>query len=183
LKKICAAIVTVAFAACANPEADGRSPATEIAAITLKNADFEQPGGLNNVPGWTLSQHAGPPSFEMGLDSDKPFAGHASFRIRRTHPQIYGSITQQVDVAAYAGKTVEFSAMTRTVDIGPDGWVLFLDIPGERVSAKPATGTKGWYAVKLRKALPAGTKSVTIGALLFDDGTAWLDNVSMRIVE
>ena len=183
MKNFCAAIVAIVLAACANPEADGRPPAKEIAAIALKNADFEQPGGLNNVPGWTLSQHAGPPSFEMGLDGEKPFAGHASFRIRRTHPQIYGSITQQVDVAAYAGKTVEFSAMTRTAGVGPDGWVLFLDVPGERVSAKPATGTRDWFGVKLRKVLPAGTRTVTVGGLLFDDGTAWLDNVTVHILE
>ena len=183
MKRLCAAAVLVLLAAGANPDANGRATAKTIAQVAVKNAGFEDAARPNDVPGWTLAQHVGPPSFEMGVDRDKPFAGKASFRIKRTRPQIFGAISQQVDVAAHAGKTVEFAAMMRTTNVGPDGWVLYVDVPGNRVMAKPVSGPRDWTEVRVKAPIPAGTKTVSVGALMFDDGTAWLDNAAVRIVE
>jgi hypothetical protein len=119
----------------------------------------------------------------MTEDATTPFAGLASFRMRRTRPQVFGLLFQEVPIDPYAGKTVELSAMARTADVGPLGWVLYIDVPGGRETAAPLTGTTDWRAVRVRVKVPADTHQVSIGAMLLDSGTAWLDDVKLNVVE
>ena len=183
--KICCAgpAAALLLVACANPDGGAGSSTRAIASIAVANAGFEEPGTPNRIPGWTLSQHAGVQAYEMTQDATAPFAGGASFRIRRTQPQIYGLIFQEVPVEAYAGKTLELSAMAKTADVGPQGWVLYIDVPGGRETAAPQTGTTDWHDVRVRVKVPDGARQVSIGAMLLDGGTAWLDDVKLNVVE
>jgi hypothetical protein len=183
--KICCAGVAAALllAACANPDSGSGSAARAIASIAVANAGFEEPGTPNRIPGWTLSQHAGVAAYEMTDDATAPFAGRASFRMRRTQSQVYGLLFQEVPIDPYAGKTLELSAMARTADVGPLGWVLYIDVPGGREMAVPLTGTTDWRAVRVRVKVPADAHQVSIGAMLLDGGTGWLDDVKLNVVE
>jgi hypothetical protein len=183
LNRFAIAALTIAIAA--GVASSARAASTGKGAVTIKvaNAGFEEPGGADKIPGWILSQHVGPKSFVMDLDQTAPFAGHASFRMQRTRQQIYGAIAQQIPVAGYAGKTLEFSAKVKTAAVGAEGWVLTIDVPGERVSSAPATGTSAWHTVTIRARLPDAARTATIGAMLLDDGTAWLDDVRVRVVD
>ena len=183
--KICCAGVVAALllAACANPDSGARGAARVIASVAVANAGFEEPGTPNRIPGWTLSQHAGVAAYEMTEDATLPFAGRASFRMRRTRSQVYGVLFQEVPIDPYAGKTLELSAMARTADVGPLGWVLYIDVPGGREMAAPQTGTTDWRAVRVRVKVPADAHQVSIGAMLLDGGTGWLDDVKLNVVE
>jgi len=183
--KICLAgvVAAVLLTACANPDSGAGGATRVIASIDVANAGFEEPGAPNRIPGWTLSQHAGVAAYEMAEDATTPFAGLASFRMRRTRPQVFGLLFQEVPIDPYAGKTVELSAMARTADVGPLGWVLYIDVPGGRETAAPLTGTTDWRAVRVRVKVPADTHQVSIGAMLLDSGTAWLDDVKLNVVE
>ena len=182
---ICCAGVAAALllTACANPDPGEGGATRVIASIAVVNAGFEEPGAPNRIPGWTLSQHAGVAAYEMTEDAAAPFAGRASFRMRRTQTQVYGLIFQEVPIDPYSGKTLELSAMARTADVGPLGWVLYIDAPGGRETAVPLTGTVDWRAVKVRVKVPADAHQVSIGAMLLDGGTGWLDDVKLSVVE
>ena len=181
--KICCAGVAAAvllLGACSGSD----SGATHvIASVAVANASFEEPGAPDRIPGWTLSQHAGAAAYEMTRDATAASAGGASFRMRRTRPQVFGLIFQEVSIDPYAGKTLELSAMARTADVGPQGWVVYIDVPGGRETATPLTGTSDWSAVRVRVKVPAEVHKVSIGAMLLDGGTAWLDDVKLSVVE
>ncbi|HEX3122250.1 MAG TPA: hypothetical protein VHQ21_03035 [Rhodanobacteraceae bacterium] len=189
MKICCTGIVAgLLLAACANPDSVGSTSAggaapRVIASIAVANAGFEEPGAPNRIPGWTLSQHAGVAAYEMTEDATAPFAGRASFRMRRTERQVFGLLFQEIPIDPYAGKTLELSAMARTADVGPLGWALYVDVPGGREMAAPLTGTTDWHAVRVRVKVPADAHQVSIGAMLLDAGTGWLDDVKLNVVE
>jgi hypothetical protein len=183
LKICCAGAAALLLVACANPDSGSSSATRVVASIPVANSGFEEPGALDRVPGWKLSQHAGVAAYEMTQDATAPFAGRASFRMRRTQNQVYGLLYQEVPVDPYAGKTLELSAMARTAEVGPQGWVLYIDVPGSRETATPLTGTTDWQAVRVRMKAPAEAHKVSIGGMLLDGGTAWLDDVQLRVVE
>ena len=183
--KICLAggvAAAVLLAACA-PDSGAGGATRVIAKIDVADAGFEEPGAPNRIPGWTLSQHAGVAAYEMTEDATTPFAGQASFRMRRIRPQVFGLLFQEVPIDPYAGKTLELSAMARTADVGPLGWVLYIDVPGGREMAAPLTGTTDWRAVRVRVKVPPDAHQVSIGAMLLDGGTGWLDDVKLNVVE
>jgi hypothetical protein len=183
LKICCAGVAALFLAACANPDSGAGGATRAIASVPVSNAGFEEPGAPDRIPGWTLTQHAGVSAYEMTQDATAPFAGSASFRMRRTQPQVYGLISQEVLIDPHAGKTLELSAMARTKDVGPLGWVLYIDVPGSRETATPLTGTTDWQPVRVRLKVPAAVHKVSIGAMLLDGGTGWLDDVKLSVVE
>jgi hypothetical protein len=159
--------------------------ATNQPSGTLVNADFEQAAAEGSIPGWTMSQHAGPRSYEMRVDPADPYAGHASFHMTRTQPQVYGSLTQSLDAAAFAGKTVELSAMLKTHGVGPRGWGLFVsaDVPGAMERSPGLTGDNGWTKETVRLNVPGNARNVTVGVSLRDAGDGWMDNVELKVVD
>ena len=170
-----AALLLAACGEAATPAADSG------VAVPIVNGGFEQPVQAMSIPGWALAQHAGRQAYEMGVVKDAAAEGHASFRMHRLSPQIYGAITQSVAVAPFAGKTVELSAQVKQDGVGAEGWMLVLDSGAGRASAV-ATGTADWHAMRVRAKLPADTKTISIGAILLDAGTGWLDDVQLHVV-
>jgi hypothetical protein len=180
-------ITAIAFlAACGsgkNSASAGDTAAASGQALVVVNGDFEQAAHDHNVPGWSITQHAGPASYTSGIDSDGAFKGYGSFRITRTHEQVYGSIVQDVAVAKFAGKTIELSAMMKSENVGPRGWKLFVNAPGKQVYSQGLTGTIAWKREAVKLELPANARTITIGASLLDGGTGWLDEVELRVLD
>ena len=175
-----AVVLAVVLTACAVAAAKG--PAARRTTLPVVNGGFEQAADAATVPGWIIAQHAGVQAYEMRIDPATAAEGKASFRVRRLGNQVYGSVTQVVAAPVSAGKTLELSARIKTADVGPGGWMLFIDGAGQRES-KNAVGTGDWHLVKVRLKLPAAVRDVTIGALLLDRGTAWLDDVRLQVVD
>jgi len=184
------ACLAAVLAACGSQ--DGATPAGKVAAlplakvvatVELKNAGFEDAAGPGGLPGWTLSQHAGVHAYEATRDTQTPFAGAASLRLHRVHEQVFGSISQDVSVGAWAGRMLELSAMARTDQVGPEGWMLSVDGPGLREMSPALSGTTGWQPMRVRIQLPAGIQKITIGAILLDAGSGWLDDVRLDVIE
>lgn len=183
LKVFSAGVAALFLVACSNPDPGSRAPARPIADIPVANAGFEEAGSPDRIPGWTLSQHAGAQAYEMTQDATAPFAGSASFRMRRTRNQVYGLLSQEIAVDSFAGKTIELTAMARTADVGPLGWVIYIDMPGGRETSDALTGTSDWRAMHVRAKVPPDAHKISIGVLLLDAGTGWLDDVQLHVVE
>jgi len=158
-------------------------------AIAIINPGFEEPATGARAPGWLTGQHWGPKrDYEWAVDTTVAAEGKASYRIRRLSPQAYGMIHQQVDVTALAGKTLELSAQLRTEDVGPEGWLLVVNIDSrhgilEQLRGTPVTGTTGWRRETLRFKLPAEATDVKLGVMLLDGGTGWIDDVALRSLD
>ncbi|MBS0584253.1 MAG: hypothetical protein JSS42_14250 [Proteobacteria bacterium] len=181
---ICA--ILVALTGCAS-RTDDDAPLAGIG-IALTNAGFEAaPGADGAIEGWSLSQHAGPVSYKTGIDRRVHAKGAASFRIERIREQVYGAIEQTVPIAAQAGHTIELSAKMKTEHVGPAGWQLTLTftggVPNPVHEATPLSGTQDFRTVTIRTRVPPGAQQAQFGAALLDSGTAWLDDVNLRVVD
>ena len=167
----------------AAPAAARTAPATNQPSSTLVNPDFEQTGANGDVPGWNQTQHAGPRSYSMRIDPEGAYAGHGSFHITRTQPQVYGSLTQRLDAKPYAGKTVELSAMLKSRGVGPQGWALLISTgaSGALNYSPGLTGDNDWRRESVRLQVPANAHELIVGATLRDAGDGWMDNVELKI--
>jgi hypothetical protein len=178
------AIVVVTLLAGCGKNVESPSPKMDAASNipTLVNGDFEQVSADGSIPGWTMLQHAGPPSYETAIEAQDAYAGHGSLRMTRTLEQVYGTLSQEVAIAGKAGESYELSAMVKTKDVGPEGWKLM--ILGDRVQdySAAATGDSDWHPLSVRVKLPAATNSLTVGVTLLDKGSGWIDQVQLKAI-
>ncbi|MBC7711208.1 MAG: hypothetical protein H7203_14195 [Rhizobacter sp.] len=189
--------VVAALALAGAMGASGEAGATDLATpapamatdIKLVNASFEEPSNGPRTPGWSATQHYGPTrDFEWAVDTDVASDGKASYRIKRLRPQAFGMINQGAIVEAYKGKTLEYSAMMKTEDVGPEGWLLVVNIESrnallEQVRSVPATGKHDFKRYSVRFKLPADIYELKLGVMLLDAGTGWVDDVKLRVVD
>ena len=172
------AIAAVLIAACSRQTGEG-------VALPVVNGDFEQASADGSIPGWWVSQHAGPTSYTVSLDNEMPGQGKRSVKITRTQPQVYGSITQDLPLKGYAGKTVRVTARMKSEGVGPRGWCLFLSAHSLRTNiyGPPLTGTTPWKEVSAEVKIAPGVDLITFGASLRDGGTGWLDDVHVYVID
>jgi len=171
------------LAACGDHSGAGGAAngAAQGASIPIANGDFEQTSSAGAVPGWMTLQHNGPSSYEMVVEPDAAYAGQGGFRMTRTHPQVYGTLAQDVPVPANVSE-VELSAMLKSKDVGPGGWKLMLIAGALPEYSAPMTGTTEWQRVAVRAKVKPGTTSMRIGATLLDAGTGWVDDVRLTAI-
>lgn len=143
--RICLTVfAATAICACSQQGSGGVEGATGQT-VPVANADFEQPASGDDVPGWTLAQHAGVKGYIAALDRDGAAHGQASLRFTRVAPQVYGEMMQRLNLARYGGKTIELSAMLKCADVGPKGWKLFIsgNVPDTLAYSPGEKGTTG----------------------------------------
>jgi len=150
----------------------------------LVNPDFEQIGS-DGIPGWVTVQHAGPSSYSMSIDAEGAYAGRGSFHMKRTQPQVYGSLEQTLDARPYAGKTVELSAMLKTQGVGAEGWKLYItaQMPGAMAYSSGLTGNADWKRDTVKLRIPANAQQLKVGVTLLDVGEGWMDDVELKTVD
>ena len=175
--------------------ATSATAATDLAAplaatdIKLVNASFEEPANGSRTPGWFGTQHYGATrDYEWAVVTDAASDGKASYRIKRLRPQVFGMINQGAVVEEYKGKTLEYSAMMKTDDVGPEGWLLVVNIESrnalvEQLRSVPATGKHDFKRYSVRFKLPADAYELKLGVMLLDAGTGWVDDVKLRVLD
>jgi len=172
---------------CVSPLLFGCQQKHEFHELTLANANFEEAAEKNAVPKWIFRQHAGPTAYEIGVDTQDPGEGKASFRIHRTQKQVFGSISQVVALPDAAGKSMRLHAKVKTADVSGGQFTLTLSFQGnasgiiDLARSTGVSGTTAWHDLELETVVPTGTTNVTVGASLTGDGTAWLDDVHLEI--
>lgn len=143
-----------------------------------------------------MSQHGGSTAgiaYEMAIDLSSPATGLQSLRVTRRLHEDFGLVHQRLAVAPnLAGKSVTFSAMLKSKNVGPEGWLLVVNMHNSGTLLKPAailkqvrsnaiTGTTDWQHVKVDLIIPPETTSLDIGFLLLDEGTGWGDEALLTI--
>ncbi len=165
--------------------------ATSAAPVDIKlvNPSFEEPANGARAPGWFPSQHTGPVrNYEWAVDTETAIDGKASYRIKRLSPQVFGMINQGIVVSEHAGKTLEFSASMKADGVGPEGWLLAVNVESrnailEQVRSTPVTGKADWKRSVVRFKLPAEAFELKLGVMLLDEGTGWVDDIKLRVVD
>lgn len=151
--------------------------------LPLQNPGFEEPVDLQN--GWTLSQHAGKAAYKTRIDEEVFIEGKRSLSMERTAEQVYGIASQIVPTQGHAGETMKLSAMLRTEKVGPGGWMLvvnFLTKAGsiiEQARSEAVSGDTDWKLVTVERAIPKDAYTLSVGIMLLDGGTGWVDDVKL----
>jgi hypothetical protein len=173
--------------ACVSPLLFGCQQKLEFHALPVANAGFEDAAEKIGVSKWIYRQHAGPTAYDIGVDTQDPGEGKASFRIHRTQQQVFGSISQIVALPDAVGKTLRLHAKVKTADVTGGQWMLTMSFLGtssgivEQKRSSGVDGTTGWHDLSVEAVIPQRANRVNIAASLGGDGTAWLDDVRLEI--
>ena len=161
--------------------------------VTLVNPGFESknPGEGGNPEGWVAIQHAGAESYDFALDSGQKRSGTQSLRIKKIGPEPYGTMSQVLAGAPYAGKTVRLSGWIRTADVsdGRGGAALVLMalrgssfLAHEFMKRSRIRGTTDWTRYTIELKVPPATTRLELGAMLEGAGTIWIDDFELEVL-
>lgn len=154
----------------------------------LRNGDFEDSD--TRPEQWLTTQHAGALAYEFVIDATDSANARNSLRVTRTQQQIYGLVSQGVDLPKAVGpRRLRFSAWMKTREVGDKGWMLMINFNRsraviiEQVRSRPLSGTNDWQLVQIEQDLPEKTTSVTAGAMLLAEGSGWVDAMDLQVVD
>lgn len=130
--------------------------------------------------------------FTVSLDTTAPQSGRYSLRIQANGayaPSAFGIATQSIPTTTVAGRTVRFSGYVRTENVqngyaglwlrgdGTSGRTITLD----NMSKTGPRGSTPWTKYEIAMLMDSATSSISFGAILPGDGTAWFDSLSLSV--
>ena len=180
--------------------ADAAAPAVERgggeAYGASLNLDFETgaQGSAGGEPaGWT----AGGNGYEAALDPEIAHSGARSLRIASLSGpggeagQGFGVATRSVPVDPARGMRLELAGYLKTDGVTGGGAGLWMRVDGpdrsilafDNMEGRRVTGTTDWTRYAIVLPVDERAVSVYLGALLPGDGTAWVDSLSLTVLE
>jgi hypothetical protein len=207
VKQLYDALLFVESTTSARPNPGGRRVGRALLDAPV-NLDFED-GELGEPPaGWFM----GPPQgafdnvietlrdfdFDIATSTDRPYQGERSAMITRPpgrhYGEAFGLLGQRIEAAAYRGKRVRFRAAVRTDVTGPGNQAyLWLHVTKEwafppstafydDMSDRPITNRE-WREYEIVGEVPEDAEMTDYGMALVGDGRAWIDAVSLEVVQ
>lgn len=178
--------------ACANR--DDSNEASKGVALKVVNGGFEEKAAVDAIPGWRSVQHAGDKSYTQSVDRKGVAKGKQSLKFEQILEQHYGMLVQDVPITPdMIGKTVELSAMLKTLDVKEPGynlWMGFYDRSPSLIShleSELIHGNTPWKQHQLAGTIPPGTTYIQIALHMFDHsvdgGTGWADEVRLTLLD
>jgi len=130
----------------------------------------------------------------MKTDTVAAHGGRQSGRITYTgkaepNAQSFGTFTQGIGPAPYAGKRVRLTGFLRTDNVA--GWTgLWMRVDGEgdfplafdNMQTRAPSGTTPWTRYEVVLDVAAEAKAIFFGALLAGSGTMWVDDLKLEVV-
>lgn len=164
------------------------------AEIVPANPDFEQ-----GQPGQAPERWSVPnvPGYQVLISDENPKSGKQCLTIKRgtEAPGPFGNVMQRVAAAPFRGKRVRFRAAVRTEVDGENGraqlWMR-VDLPAKKgqrgvgffdnMSNRPIR-KKTWDYYEIVGNVADNAETITVGMFLAGSGQAWMDDVSLEIVD
>jgi erythromycin esterase len=162
------------------------------------NLDFEE-GELGEVPAGWFPQNAGLArlrnfDFDVATSEDLPYRGERSAVISRPpgrhYGETFGYLRQQIEAALYQGRSVRIRAAVRTNVTGQANqahlWLRATKIPGAPSSgivSDLSITSDEWAEYEIAIDVPTDAEVIEYGLALVGDGRAWLDAVSIEVVD
>ena len=178
------------------PNAVRASPSAEQAVPVakkplLRNMDFKlwvAHGTVQCAAEWVCSQHTGPLSYLFVHDKEMTKSGTGSASLERTGPEDWGTMWQDADFHAIAGRKVRLSAdIKRAGVVGKGGGLSFVSSGSSLTDQAPIVdkfieGTNDWRREEIVIAVPRSVSSARVGFALEGSGKIWVDNFVFEIV-
>lgn len=161
----------------------------------LENPKLEEGEAGKAPPGWHFNSRG---EAECTLDTEAPFEGKSSALVDASALAGRGmsNIMQSLDATPWRGKRVRFRAAVKTAELAPGiGAQLWFrvdrpkDDKGNRqmggfdnMGSRPITGAE-WQHYDIVLDVAEDASGVVLGMFLRGKGKAWIDDVSMEVVE
>jgi erythromycin esterase len=175
----------------------GQRPGAPILSAPT-NLDFESSEPGKAPAYWLVPKQSPDFDFSVTTSESNPFTGKRCAvvgRISNKHyGEMYGSLSQHIDATSYRGKRIKLHAAVRT-DFSDQGnqaylWLrvtkkffgpaalLFYDNMADR----PITNSD-WRDYEIIGEVPLDAETIGYGIALVGDGRAWLDSVSVEVID
>jgi carboxyl-terminal processing protease len=153
----------------------------------VSNPGFEEAATAPSIQpkNWTALGAPG----DIRLDDQQKFAGSWSLRIARSGE--FAGAAQMLKAAPYVGRTVFLRANLKGKDVGEGAAGIWLR--GDDSHGKPTffatsyhleiRGTTGWQSKEIRTVVPAETERLVFGPAMAADGTLWVDEFQIGVVD
>ena len=175
----------------------GQRPGAPILSAP-NNLDFESSEPGKPPAYWLVPKQSPDFDFSVTTCESNPFTGKRCAVISRIsgkhYGEMYGSLSQHIDATSYRGKRIKISAAVRTdfLDQGNQAYLwlrvtkkffgpaslLFYDNMADR----PITNSD-WRNYEIIGDVPQDAETIGFGIALVGDGQAWLDSVSIEVIE
>lgn len=180
-----------------------------IAGGTLGSGDFSQPSepparqawnfearDVGKAPAdWSLPAALAAAGYSLEVVSDQPFEGQRCVRLggpAQRPPQTFANMARAFDATPYRGKTVRFRAAVRTEARGdkagcaqmwmrvdrPDRQMGFFD----NMDARRILSDK-WQTYDVVGVVDPDAERLVVGVMELGGGTAWIDAISLEVVD
>jgi len=177
-------------------ESGQRLPAPVLPAPA--NLDFEA-----GVPGetpveWLVPAQSAAFDFSVTTSESNPYSGkHCAVISRlpgRHYGEMYGSLSQMIDATPWRGKTIKLDAAIRTGVSGPGNQAyLWLRVTRkffgpaallyyDNMADRPITNSE-WHNFSIVCKVPEDADVIGFGLALTGEGEAWLDSVSITVMD
>ncbi|OGU37173.1 MAG: hypothetical protein A2068_01630 [Ignavibacteria bacterium GWB2_35_6b] len=153
---------------------------------TFLNLDFETIKNDGSPKNW----YTGGEGYKVEIDSLKFYSGKKSLRISKVTDGKFGVATSTFPVNEVKGKHITYSGWIKTENIITGNAGLWWRVDGkdgiikiDNMSDRGAIGTAGWQEYKIDMDISEDAANINFGVLLSGDGTAWFDNLQIKIDE
>lgn len=180
-------LILLSTSACRNTRSD--SPISNFDRTTY-NLDFEYRYEGTDQPAYWQTSNSVRNGYCATADTDQKQHGKSSLKLTRTGtPGEWGFFCQTLPAGLVKGKVVELTGWIRTQAVGKGFARLYVyskdDNPPVSMLNDPADqgvrNTTGWTRVSVKKRIGDHVEYVTFGGILKGPGTAWFDNLELRI--
>jgi erythromycin esterase len=181
----------------ARPVSKDDGPGAQQKLSAPSNTDFEI-GEVGKAPAdWQVRPKLRRYDFEIVTSAERPYGGKRSAMISRApgkhYGEIVGSFSQRLDPTSYRGKKIRLRAAARA-DLQGTGNVSWLRLTVTRkgfgphamafdsLDKYPVTSAE-WRIYEIVADVPQDADAISYGLVLMGDGKAWLDSVSVEVVD
>jgi hypothetical protein len=148
-----------------------------------------EPAPNSELPCWQLTSNLTENYYTVDQDTEVVFSGESSARISSISNEAqFGTLSQTVSAAAFAGKRVEFSAFLKfeNVSRGVSLWVLATDAAGnitvsQRLNWVP--GSFDWHSRSIVVDVPIESVALRYAVNITGEGTLWVDDARIVAVD
>lgn len=150
----------------------------------VPNGSFDEADAQGAISGWT-PETAGMQTVSFARDAEVRRTGTASARITIAAAENPSWPAYTATLAVAPGQRYQVEAWIRTRDAARVAYVAtdYLDAAGQRISfssSETATGTTAdWKRVAMAAQIPAGAVTMAVRLILYGNGTAWFDDVTV----
>jgi len=140
--------------------------------------------------GWLLAGTK-PSEYEVGVDVDQMYQGHATafLKSKTLNADGFGTLMQSIKAEQYLGRKVRLSGLVKSEEVL--GWAgLWMRVDKEKspvafdnMENRAIKGTTGWQRYDVVLDVPTNATAISFGILLAGSGVVWLNGTKFDVVD